>query len=107
MSQFVTVIRKDELPPDRCRKVEIGPYRLAVFHVEGEFYVIDDRCSHAEASLSEGKLSDKIVLCPRHGAKFDITTGKALSLPAFKPVRSYEVRVEGDDVQVKLDLADH
>lgn len=104
MSQFVTVANKDEIALASCKKVEIGNYRLAVFHVDGEFYVIDDRCSHAEASLSEGQLEGKIVRCPRHGAKFDITNGKALSLPAFKPVKSYKVQLDGDEVQVELDM---
>ena len=104
MSQFVTVAKKDEIAPAGCKKVELGNYKLAVFHVDGDFYVIDDTCSHAEASLSEGQLEGTIVRCPRHGAKFDITNGKALSLPAFKPVRSYKVQLAGDEVQVELEI---
>ena len=103
MAQFVTVARTEDIEVGGSKRVIIGDYRLAIFHTEDGYYVIDDTCSHAEASLSEGCLSGHIVQCPRHGAKFDIKTGKALSLPAFKPVASYRVQVQNGEIQVELE----
>lgn len=75
---------------------------LAVFLTEGQVYATDDRCTHAEASLSEGEVFDTEVECPLHGAVFDLTTGEALTLPAYNPVATYPVRVEEGDVLVKM-----
>ncbi|MGH2830480.1 MAG: bifunctional 3-phenylpropionate/cinnamic acid dioxygenase ferredoxin subunit [Actinomycetota bacterium] len=71
---------------------------VAVFKVDGAFYAIGDTCSHEEASLSDGELDELTVECPKHGAVFDLATGKNLTLPATKPVPSYAVRTEGNDV---------
>ena len=78
--------------------VEIDDERIAVFRVEGELWAIADRCSHAEASLSEGEVFDHEVECPRHGAVFDVRTGVPLSLPATKPVRTYRTHVDESGV---------
>ena len=88
------------IPRDRGVRVTVGDDRIAMFRVGDEVYAIGDRCSHAEASLSEGFLSDREVECPRHGAVFDITTGKPKSLPATTPVPSYPVKLEGGTVYV-------
>lgn len=71
---------------------------VAVFMVEGAFYAIGDTCSHEEASLSDGELDELTVECPKHGAVFELPTGRNLTLPATKPVPSYRVRVDGTDV---------
>lgn len=76
--------------------------RIALFRVEGTVYAIGDRCSHAEASLSEGDLFGGEVECPLHGASFDLETGRALTLPATRPVPTYGVKVEGDEVFVEV-----
>ena len=84
--------------------VEVDDERIAVFRVDGELWAIADRCSHAEASLSEGEVFDHEVECPRHGAVFDVRTGMPLSLPATKPVRTYRTRVdESGFVAVQID----
>jgi 3-phenylpropionate/trans-cinnamate dioxygenase ferredoxin subunit len=82
--------------------VTVGDDRIAMFRVGDEVYAIGDRCSHAEASLSEGFLSDREVECPRHGSEFSLETGEALSLPATKPVPTYEVEVEDGVVYVVM-----
>ena len=74
--------------------------RVAVFKVEGSVHAIDDRCSHAEASLAAGELFGTDVECPRHGAEFDIVTGRPGSLPATKPVSVYPTEVREDSVFV-------
>jgi 3-phenylpropionate/trans-cinnamate dioxygenase ferredoxin subunit len=92
----------DNLPRDRGLRVTVGDDRIAMFRVGDEVYAIGDRCSHAEASLSEGFLSDREVECPRHGSEFSLETGEALSLPATKPVPTYRVEVEDGVVYVVL-----
>lgn len=75
---------------------------IAVFLLEDGVYAIDDTCSHAAVSLSGGKVEGGVVECPRHGARFDIRTGKNLCFPAVRPVRSYPVKVEGGEVYVDV-----
>ena len=75
---------------------------VAVFLTEGEVYAVDDRCSHAEASLSEGEAFDREVECPLHGAIFDLATGEALTFPATRPVETYPTRVEQGEVLVRV-----
>jgi 3-phenylpropionate/trans-cinnamate dioxygenase ferredoxin subunit len=84
----------DTLPRGRGVRVSIGEDRIALFRIGDEVFAIGDRCSHAEASLAEGEVFDHEVECPRHGSEFDLRTGKALSLPATRPVPTYQVSVE-------------
>lgn len=93
----------DTLPRDRGVRVTVGDDRIAMFRVGDDVYAIDDRCSHAEASLAEGFVSDREVECPRHGSEFDLETGEPLSLPATKPVPTYEVVVEDGVVYLVLE----
>ena len=82
------------------RKICHGSHAAAVFLADGEVYALGDRCSHAEASLSEGEVFGIEVECPLHGAVFDLASGEALTLPAVRPVPSYPTRVEGEKVWV-------
>lgn len=90
----VEIAAVDSLPRGRGVRVAIGDDRIALFRIGDEVFAIGDRCSHAEASLAEGEVFDYEVECPRHGSEFDLRTGKALSLPATKPVPTYEVVIE-------------
>ena len=98
--EFVRVATVSEIEPGRAKRVEIGEEAIAVFNLDGEYYAIGDTCSHEEASLSEGDVFGDCVECPLHGAEFDITTGKNLTLPAVSPVPSYPVKLEGDAILV-------
>ncbi len=93
----------DELASRGQTRIERDDLRLAVFWSGERFDVIDDRCSHAEASLAEGVVTDGEVECPRHGALFDLKTGDALCLPATRPVRVYPVAVVEGDVFIDLE----
>ena len=73
-----------------------------LIHAAGHFYAIDDVCTHDGGPLGEGQLDGFAIACPRHGAKFDIRDGRALTMPATQPTVVHEVKVEGDDVLVKL-----
>lgn len=97
------VTRLDELPRDRGVRVTVGEHRIAMFRVEDDVYAIGDRCTHAEASLSEGEVFDGAVECPRHGSEFDLKTGSPASLPATTPVPTYEVEVENGTVFLILE----
>ena len=98
--EFVRVATVGEIEPGQAKRVEVGEEAIAVFNLDGEYYAIGDTCSHEEASLSEGDVFGDCVECPLHGAEFDITTGKNLTLPAVSPVPSYPVKLEGDAILV-------
>ena len=92
----------EELPPGEMKLVEAGLVRVGVYNCGGELYAIEDRCSHDDGPVCLGVWDEEActVICPRHGAQFDLETGKALSLPAYLPVRTFPVRVEDGTVKV-------
>lgn len=92
-----------ELPPGALKAVRAGAgaLALAICNVEGEIFAVEDNCSHQHYPLSRGELEDEILTCDWHGARFDVRSGEVLSLPAVRPVRTFEVRVEGEDVYVR------
>ena len=98
----VRVAAFDLLPDGAGVRADAAGRRLALFRRGSDVFALDDRCSHAEASLAEGELLGDTVECPRHGATFDLRTGAALSLPATLPVLAYRVEVEGGEVFVHL-----
>ncbi|HWE64408.1 MAG TPA: bifunctional 3-phenylpropionate/cinnamic acid dioxygenase ferredoxin subunit [Chloroflexota bacterium] len=102
MSTSYKVATRQDIEPGSAKCVEAAGRYIALFNVDGAFYATDDECTHAEASLSDGWLEENEVTCPLHGAVFDVTTGKPLSLPATRPVRTYLVRVEGNDIYVEV-----
>jgi 3-phenylpropionate/trans-cinnamate dioxygenase ferredoxin component len=94
----------DELPSGQVRIVTAGDVSVGVFNCGGQLYAIEDRCSHDDGPLAEGDWdpAECVVVCPRHGSRFDLRTGQALTLPAYLPVGTYSVRV--DDGLVKVDV---
>ncbi|HEU5299650.1 MAG TPA: non-heme iron oxygenase ferredoxin subunit [bacterium] len=100
MAEYVRVAAAGEIPPGGVRVVAADGHRIAVFHVDGAFLAVDDSCTHEYAPLSEGARSGEIVTCPKHGSRFNMRTGRVLSLPAVVPVSTYPVKVEGGDVFV-------
>lgn len=84
-------------------RVELNDHSVAIFLVDGTLFALGDRCSHAEASLSEGEVFGIEVECPRHGSSFDLSTGEPKSLPAIAPVPVYRVWTEGGEVFVAVD----
>ncbi len=102
MSEFVTVTKTSEVAPGRVKYVEVAGRRIALCNVDGEFYAIDDECTHDGGPLGQGQLEGYHIECPRHGARFDVRTGAVVVLPAVLPVNTYRVRVVGDEVQVEV-----
>jgi 3-phenylpropionate/trans-cinnamate dioxygenase ferredoxin component len=107
VAQSVEVARATDIPPGHAARVEIDGTPVAIFNVDGEFYALDDTCSHAEASLSEGDLDPArcAIECPLHGSSFDLRTGDPLTLPAVEPVRVHHVEVDADGF-VRVALAE-
>jgi len=102
MSQWQVVARVGEVPPGQVRVVMAGGKRIALANLEGQFFALDDLCTHDGGPLGEGELIDEAIECPRHGARFHVRTGEVLALPAVRPVATYPVRVEGDRVLVDV-----
>ena len=92
-----------DLPEDGALRVELDGTPICIARSGGEVFAISDVCSHADVSLSEGDVEDGQIECWLHGSKFDLRTGAPTGLPAIKPVATYSVTVEGDDVLVKLE----
>ncbi len=102
MANYVKVAKTAEIPPGKVNVYEVDGKQIAVCNVDGSFYAIDDVCTHDGGSLDQGQLDDDEIECPRHGARFDVKTGRALTLPAVMPVQSYPVQVEGDEIKVSV-----
>ena len=101
----ITVCAENELAEGESRIVEADGRKIGVFRcADGELYAIEDRCSHDDGPLAEGEFDAAActVECPRHGSLFDITTGKPRTLPAYRPVDTFEVRVDDDEVKLEL-----
>lgn len=99
---WTTVTTTAEVAPGTATVVEADGHRIAICNTGDGFYAIDDLCSHDGGPLGQGHLDGSQVECPRHGARFDVTTGKALCLPAVRPVKTYPTRVEGDSIAVDV-----
>jgi 3-phenylpropionate/trans-cinnamate dioxygenase ferredoxin component len=95
------VAKLGDILPETTRKVEINGIPVLLCNVAGSIYAIEDVCTHDGGELDQGELEGERIMCPRHGAYFDVKTGAALTLPAILPVRTFPVRVEGDDVYLE------
>ena len=103
MTEWQPVGSVSDIPPGRVGVVRVGDREIAICNVDGEFYAIDDVCTHDGGSLDQGELEGNEIECPRHGARFDVTSGAAVQLPAFEPVESYPVRLDGDTILVGVE----
>jgi 3-phenylpropionate/trans-cinnamate dioxygenase ferredoxin subunit len=103
MAAWVSAGREDDLAPGQVRVVQAGRTRLALCNVEGDLYCIDDVCTHDGGPLDQGELDGNEIECPRHGARFDVTSGRATCMPAIVPVKTHPVRVVDGEIQVEVD----
>jgi 3-phenylpropionate/trans-cinnamate dioxygenase ferredoxin subunit len=99
--RFVRVARADEIRPGEKQITDVDGTLVVVVNLDGQFYALEDVCTHDGGPLGEGELEDSQIVCPRHGAHFDIRTGAALTLPAFEPVPTYQVQVVDGDILVE------
>ena len=102
--EFVPVIHKEDLKGGERIFVEIDDLEIVVFNIAGEYFAIGDICSHDDGPLGEGLTDEYEVICPRHGARFDIRTGKANSLPAIVDIPAYPIRVVGDQIEIGVPI---
>ena len=107
MNEFVAVAKKSEIPNGGSSLVEVGERLVVLIHAAGHYYALDDVCTHDGGPLSDGAVDAEgaTIACPRHGAKFDICTGAALTMPATKPTVAHEVKVDGQQILVRLNEA--
>lgn len=99
---WIEVATTEEFQTSDRKRVELGPTRpVALFRVGTEYFAVDAKCTHANASLLVGEVRGYEVICPLHGARFDLRTGRALSLPAVRGLKSYPVKVEGNKIFIK------
>lgn len=103
MDDFVKVAKTSELAPGEKKLVEVNGRPVALFNLDGEYYAIEDVCTHDGGPLAEGDVFGEEIECPRHGARFNIKTGLATRMPAFEPVDPYEVKVEGEDILIRAE----
>jgi 3-phenylpropionate/trans-cinnamate dioxygenase ferredoxin subunit len=96
------VAKRNEIPAGSTKRVVVDGTPLLICNVDGDFYAIEDVCTHDGGPLDQGELEGNRIMCPRHGALFDVTSGAALTLPAVIPLETYPVSTEGDDVLVEV-----
>ncbi len=102
--EFVQVVEVEQVPSGERVVVEIDGLPVAVFNVSGQYYAIGDVCTHDDGPLADGELIGYAIVCPRHGARFEIRNGKALTLPAFVDTPWYPVRVADGWIEVGLPI---
>ena len=103
MSEFVKVGEAGEVAEGDAAAYSVGDRTVAVANAGGTLYAFDDVCTHQGCSLSEGDLDGTMIECPCHGSQFDVTTGAVLNGPATEPVETFDVREEGDELQVAVE----
>lgn len=103
MGEWVALVRADQIGPGQVKVAEVADRRIAVCNVDGALFAIDDVCTHDGGSLDQGELVGDQIECPRHGARFDVKTGRALTLPAVFPVQTYPIRRQDGEVEVLVE----
>ena len=101
-----TKIKKTDVNPGQAKSYQIGDFKIVVCNVNGEYFAIDDICSHDDGELvsGDGQLIENCQIeCPRHGARFDVRTGEAKKMPAVAPIKMYKVIVKEDELEIEVD----
>jgi 3-phenylpropionate/trans-cinnamate dioxygenase ferredoxin subunit len=106
MSDWIVAADVDALKPGEVRVVDADGTAIAVFNVAGEFFALEDVCTHDGGQLTGGCIEDGEVVCPRHGARFSIRSGEALTPPAYEPTAVFPIRIEDGKVLVRDDRWD-
>jgi 3-phenylpropionate/trans-cinnamate dioxygenase ferredoxin subunit len=102
MGEFIKVAKTSDIGTGTAKGFMVNGNRVMVANVGGKYYAVEDRCTHAGAKLSTGLLAGNIVTCISHGAQFDVTNGAPLTTLGRSPIKTYEVRVSGEDIEIKL-----
>lgn len=102
MAEFTCVAKVTDIPDPGKTVVAVDERLLVLLHIDGKFYCIDDVCTHDGGPLGEGELCGFEIACPRHGARFDVRSGAAVTMPATEGTAAHEVRIDDDDILVKV-----
>jgi 3-phenylpropionate/trans-cinnamate dioxygenase ferredoxin component len=102
MAAFMKVAQVDDVPPGKMKTVNVNGQPIVLANVDGTLYAFSGMCSHADGPLGRGKLLGDVVECPFHGGQFEVSSGKAVMPPATDDIPTFEVRIEGNDIQVAL-----
>jgi nitrite reductase/ring-hydroxylating ferredoxin subunit len=102
-SNYILLTKTSDIPENRASCFKIDGHNVVLSQVKGEFFALKNKCSHAEQTFDKGRVRGHKLLCPLHGAIFDIRDGSVLSAPAFKPIKSYPLKIEGDDILICLE----
>jgi 3-phenylpropionate/trans-cinnamate dioxygenase ferredoxin component len=102
MAEWIDVAKVDELTPGNRKIIMTDVAEIAVFNLDGEFFAIEDVCTHDGGELASGVCDGDQIICPRHGARFCIRSGKVLTPPAYEDVETFPVRIDQDVVQIDI-----
>jgi 3-phenylpropionate/trans-cinnamate dioxygenase ferredoxin subunit len=102
VAEFVTVGKPEDVPDGEPKAFDVGERVVTVVKLEDGYFAFDDECTHRQCSLAEGELEERSIVCPCHGSEFDVRTGEVLTPPAVQPLRIFEVRVDGGDLQIAV-----
>lgn len=104
MAEFIPIAKVADVPDPGSLLVEVDSRLVVVIHAAGQYYALEDVCTHDGGPLSDGTIdpAGETIACPRHGAKFDLASGAARTMPATKPTQAHEVKIEGDQIMVRL-----
>ena len=99
---YLRVSKIEEILPGQARSFEVEDLQVLICNVDGELYAIEDVCTHDEASFAQGEWAGCEIECPRHGARFDVTTGNVTALPAVLPLETFPVRINEGNVEIDI-----
>lgn len=103
MSEFITVTRVGEVKNGKVKTFHVNGHDIALCNVEGTFFATQNLCTHDGGPLGDGELWGFDIECPRHGGRFDVRTGQVTALPPIRPIKTFPVRVEGEEIQVAFE----
>jgi 3-phenylpropionate/trans-cinnamate dioxygenase ferredoxin subunit len=102
-SNYILLTKTSDIPENRVSCFNINGHNVVLSQIKGEFFALQNKCSHADQTFNKGRVRGHKLLCPLHGAIFDIRDGSVLSAPAFQPVKSYSLKIDGDDILICLE----
>lgn len=100
---YYPVCSLEELPSGERLFITFGDFPIVIFNIDGDFFAIEDICTHDDGPLGEGEIDNHEIICPRHGARFDLRTGEVLALPAVKGVHTFPIRVNQGVVEIGVE----
>ena len=102
MGQYIKVAKVSEISPGNGKQIDAGGRTIALFNLKGQFHAIDNICTHVGGSLAAGEIIDDDFICPLHGARFNIPTGKVLGPPARENISTYKIRIDDDNIEIEV-----